>query len=148
MLSDGEAKGRRRSFIWWSSSPASSVSDVVDVELRWFVDSVINQVLSERGLLDPSKSYTLHGKKDEAGNVIPGTPTKEILGNCPDFKDELTLLEQLVQDRGHILLSSPKYHPELAGGVEYGWGQSKRFYRRNNTGSEKDAARTRRQVHR
>jgi len=110
------------------------------------VDSVINQVLFERGLLDPSKSYTLDGKKDEAGNVIPGTSTKEILGNCPDFKDELTLLEQLVQDRGHILLSSPKCHPELAGdGVEYGWGQSKRFYRRNNTGTEKEMAKMQRE---
>lgn len=101
----------------------------------------INQVLFERGLLDPTKKYTLDGKNDKHGDPIPGTSTKAILAACPDFQNELNLLEQLVADRKHILLSSPKCHPELAGdGVEYGWGQSKRYYRRKNTGSEKEMA--------
>ena len=42
-----------------------------------------------------------------------------------------------MRDRGHCIISSPKCHPELAGnGVEYGWGHSKRMYRKSNTGTE------------
>lgn len=42
-------------------------------------------------------------------------------------------------DRGHSIISSPKCHPELAGdGVEYGWGHSKKCYRKSNTGNEKE----------
>lgn len=34
---------------------------------------------------------------------------------------------------GHILLMSPKGHPELAGkGIEYSWGKSKREFRQLN----------------
>ena len=107
----------------------------------------INQVLFERGLWDPSIKYKVDGQSDKHGDVIPGTSTKELLANCPDFKNELNLLQQLVQDRGHILLSSPKCHPELAGdGVEYGWGQSKRYYRRNNKGTEKEMAKNQRKL--
>ena len=44
----------------------------------------------------------------------------EVMAACPDFKDERpSALEQLVHGRGHILLMSPKGHPELAGkGIE------------------------------
>jgi hypothetical protein len=41
--------------------------------------------------------------------------------------------KQLVHNRGHILVMSPKCHPELAGlGIEYCWGASKMAYRRDN----------------
>jgi len=42
-------------------------------------------------------------------------------------------LEELVHSRGHILLMSPKGHPELAGkGVEYAWGAAKLLFRKIN----------------
>ena len=42
-----------------------------------------------------------------------------VLGNLPDFKNERPALKHLVDSRGHILLLSPKFHPELAGvGIE------------------------------
>jgi len=42
-------------------------------------------------------------------------------------------LEKLVHSRGHILLMSPKGHPELAGkGVEYAWGAAKLRSRKIN----------------
>ena len=42
-------------------------------------------------------------------------------------------MQQLVHSRGHILVMSPKCHPELAGhGIEYCWGASKMYFRRNN----------------
>jgi hypothetical protein len=42
-------------------------------------------------------------------------------------------VRQVVHARGHILLMSPRCHPELAGqGIEYCWGAAKLFYRRHN----------------
>ena len=52
----------------------------------------------------------------------------------PDFAAEKTDLEKFMLSRGHILIMSPKCHPELAGhGIEYSWGAAKLHYRRNNT---------------
>jgi hypothetical protein len=40
-------------------------------------------------------------------------------------------LQAIVEARGHILILSPKCHPELAGcGVEYSWGKAKMTFRR------------------
>ena len=53
--------------------------------------------------------------------------------SCTDFFNEKGALEDMVSSRGHVLMVSPKGHPELAGvGVEYSWGKSKMHYRRNN----------------
>ncbi|CAM9311212.1 unnamed protein product [Hapterophycus canaliculatus] len=43
-----------------------------------------------------------------------------VLGGLPDFKNERTALQHTVEKRGHILVLSPKFHPEVAGvGIEY-----------------------------
>ncbi|CAM9518710.1 unnamed protein product [Ectocarpus sp. 4 AP-2014] len=56
---------------------------------------------------------------------------EKVLQSLPDFKNERTALQHLVESRGHILLSSPKCHPEVAGvGIEYSWGFSKQMFRR------------------
>jgi hypothetical protein len=56
-----------------------------------------------------------------------------VLSMCTDFAEEWSAFKKIVHDRGHILRTSPKGHPELAGvGVEYGWGGSKLVYRRTN----------------
>lgn len=53
------------------------------------------------------------------------------VGNCSDLKEEKSALQQLVGSRGHILVMTPKYHPELAGvGIEYAWGTIKLEFRR------------------
>jgi hypothetical protein len=45
---------------------------------------------------------------------------KDVAKQLPDFKKVRSMLQCLVQDRGHLLALSPKYHAELAGqGVEY-----------------------------
>eukprot|EP01051_Picozoa_sp_SAG22_P007237 SAG22_NODE_502_length_9704_cov_23.436439_4_plen_208_part_00 len=62
----------------------------------------------------------------------PGLIAKRVLAARPDFMAERSELEMLLADRGHILVMSPKCHPELAGqGVEYSWGVSKMHFRRN-----------------
>ena len=57
----------------------------------------------------------------------------EALKKCSDFASEMTLLEKHVFERGHLLIMSPKGHPEIAGvGVEYCWGKAKREFRQRN----------------
>ena len=49
----------------------------------------------------------------------------------PDFKIEKPALQHTVEGRGHLLLLSPKFYPEVAGvGIEYSWGMSKFKFRR------------------
>ena len=58
----------------------------------------------------------------------------KILGEFKDFKTEVGMLERRVLDRGHLLLMSPKGHPEIAGlGIEYCWGKAKYEFRHDNT---------------
>ena len=55
----------------------------------------------------------------------------DIISNLPDFKNEKSALQHTVEERGHILLLSPKFHLEVAGvGIEYSWGMSKLKFRR------------------
>ena len=49
------------------------------------------------------------------------------------------MLEKRVTDQGHILLMSPKGHPELAGlGIEYSWGKAKTEFRKKKNCVPKD----------
>lgn len=48
-----------------------------------------------------------------------------------DFRNQPTLIERNVLAAGHLLIASPRYHPEMAGlGIEYCWGKAKWCYRR------------------
>ncbi|CAN0262157.1 unnamed protein product [Ectocarpus sp. 12 AP-2014] len=54
-----------------------------------------------------------------------------VLGECPDFKQEKSALQHLLEGRSHVLTMLPKCHPELAGvGIEYAWGKAKLEFRR------------------
>ncbi len=95
--------------------PSATVATVV----RGYVGKAkgLRQVLNERG-------YDVVSLKCKAAIV-------KILAEAPDFRDELTLVEEVLVPRGHILIKSPKCHPEVAGlGIEYLWGRSKQVFRR------------------
>ena len=65
---------------------------------------------------------------DKAG---PKKKMDTFLSNLPDFKGEMSAPQNRVHSRGHILLLSPKFHPEVAGvGIEHSWGMSKPKFRR------------------
>lgn len=70
----------------------------------------------------------------ERGLLVPGMKLQDMrvaLSKCPDFQGEMSVIKKAVHSRGHILLLSPKCHPELAGlGIEYSWGKSKLAFRR------------------
>ena len=63
---------------------------------------------------------------------------EDVARRLPDFKNVRSMLQVLVEDRGHILQLSPKYHAELAGeGVEYCFGRCKWWFRTHNGHSTK-----------
>lgn len=83
----------------------------------------MKQVLWERGLYVDGMSA--------AEKAPPEKRIDLILANLPDFKNEKSALQHTIESRGHILLLSPKFHPEIAGvGIEYSWGMSKLKFRR------------------
>ena len=92
------------------------------------------QVLYERGFIDPDKEaswYTLQGKKDDFGIMIPGSSLKELMEAQTDFAEEETLLQYHARELGIAVIRTPKCHPELAGeGIEYHWGCAKNEFHR------------------
>ena len=62
----------------------------------------------------------------------PKLSTKDVLANCQDFKEELGATQRLIQSTGNIVLFMSKGYPKIAGaGIDYDWGVSKKFFRRD-----------------
>ena len=102
------------------------------------------EIALERGLLDV---YDTTGKVVKkklsryslAGKLVNGerdlaTSIDALLASCADFAAEVPALQHLVEkEYKHLLIMSPKCHPELAGGgIEYSWGRWKKMFRRSN----------------
>ena len=103
------------------------------------------QVLWERGWINEVEIgiYSVDGEdehRDENNQVkdeFQRYVLRTLMRNCADFREEKSAMETLLiqfsqkSDNTSVeLLTSPKYHCELAGeGVEYLWGMSKRHYR-------------------
>ncbi len=53
------------------------------------------QVLWERGFIDPNNldRYTLNGRQDAEGVLMPEKSLKPLLASCEDFKEEESLLQ-------------------------------------------------------
>lgn len=49
-----------------------------------------------------------------AEGALSGKRTDLILANLPDSKNDKTALQDTLESQGHILLLSPKLHPEVA----------------------------------
>ena len=91
------------------------------------------QILYKRGFLVPQKikTYTLSGKTDQYGHLLPDTSLKYMINSLHDFLNEETLLQYHGRLLGVTVDRTPKCHPEIAGeGIEYTWGAAKLFYRR------------------
>ncbi len=109
--------------------------EMEDVIEGWFgKPKGILQVAWERGFIEPTISnwknyYTITGRKNALGILMPETSLKQILANCSDFEEEETMLQSMGRNMGVIVDRTPKCHPELAGeGIEYSWGCAKNRY--------------------
>ena len=79
----------------------------------------MKQVLEERGV-------------DTAGML--GADMRETLREFDDFNSQKTLVEELVEGRGHIAYFIPKYHCEL-NPIERVWCHSKKYISAHNNGT-------------
>ena len=107
---------------------------LVDVVEEGYVGKAkgMQQVLWERGLWVRGMVQRINVDKDKKCRGLDMSMS-HVLSMCTDFVEEWSAFKKLVHDRGHVLLTSPKGHPELAGvGIEYGWGGSKLVFRRTN----------------
>eukprot|EP00981_Chlorochromonas_danica_P006701 scaffold1462_cov168-Ochromonas_danica.AAC.11 len=88
-----------------------------------------------KGMRDSqSEAAKTQKKLQDKALLGPYLDARAALDRCTDFSTEMTALEELVNSRGHLLLISPKCHPELAGCcIEYSWGTAKMFYRRDKS---------------
>ena len=71
----------------------------------------MKQVLQERGI------DTSHMGADQM---------RKTLATMDDFKNEKSLVEHFLQEKGHITVFLPKFHPEL-NPIERVWAQLKRY---------------------
>lgn len=86
----------------------------------------VKQMLWERGLRENGLKWHLPLHHPD----YPDKCVKTVLGNCEDFREELTAIEKLITSYGHICLTNPKGHPEIAEcGLEFDWGVSKKVFR-------------------
>ena len=76
-------------------------------------------------------------KDDEGGGKVKDKLSMEAVAmSLPDFKNVKSMLQTLVERRGHLLQLSPKYHAELDGqGIEYDFGRTKWWFRNHNSHS-------------
>ena len=102
----------------------------------------IMQILFERGFVDGTLSvndYTEKGLKNRNGPIDTSIKFKDIISNLPDFVNEQSRLQYFANKLGVTVKSSPKYHPEIAGeGIEYCWGLSKGWYRKQSLSLKKN----------
>ena len=92
------------------------------------------QILYERGIIDPIISvddYKEKGLKLRDGTYDTTRGYKSLTANLPDFISEVTKLQYYASILRVTVAMSPKYHPEVAGeGIEFCWGLSKAWYRK------------------
>ena len=84
----------------------------------------IKRVLQERGLW-------MDGLKMKCRDVCVGSVNccaKQLLGAQPDFQEQRSLVQEVIEAAGHLCIFLPKFHCEL-NFIEYFWGAMKKFLR-------------------
>lgn len=85
----------------------------------------IKAVLTERGLCDKD----LRGKcanKCDVGSIA--CCLKRILELQPDFREQTSLVQEVIEAAGHMCIFLPKFHCEL-NFIEFFWGAVKKYLR-------------------
>jgi hypothetical protein len=67
--------------------------------------------------------------KDDEGEVIDDYSLDVLMASCLDFADEITEIEARGETMGIRVVSTTKFHAELAGeGIEYAWACVKGWF--------------------
>ena len=83
----------------------------------------IKQVLQERGLWTDKLKLKCRDKC-QAGLIH--CYARQLLGMQPDFQEQCSLVQEVIEAAGHLCILLPKFHCEL-NFIEYFWGAMKRF---------------------
>lgn len=75
------------------------------------------QILYERGMWLANMVERVD--EDDPKGRDQSLSMDNVLGSCPDFRNETSALQTYVESRGHILVMSPKGHCELAGELKH-----------------------------
>ncbi|KIJ52515.1 hypothetical protein M422DRAFT_156778 [Sphaerobolus stellatus SS14] len=86
----------------------------------------MKQILLECGLYQVGLTMQCKKKKDGS----EGNCTKRILELQPDFKEQKSLVQEVIEECGHICIFLPKFHCEL-NFIEFFWGAVKKYLREN-----------------
>ena len=77
-------------------------------------------------------------RKDDEGKVIDDFSLGVLMASCLDFANEITEMEAKGETMGIRVISTTKFHAELAGeGIEYAWACVKGWYRAQTLSSKK-----------
>jgi hypothetical protein len=134
----GKAKGKKQ-ILWERGVP----DDIIDGLTDKGTSAEDELVLEADGIEDTNYPEIVPGFKlgmppelplqTRIQRAISSKSMTKLLLAFNDFANEGSLLQNVVVGRGHILLFSPKCHPELAGaGIEYSWGKAKKYFRKIN----------------
>lgn len=85
----------------------------------------MKQVLVERGLW---KQGLIMSCKDKCTGESEDCCAERILSSQPDFEEQKSLVQEVIEDAGHLCIFLPKFHCEL-NFIEFFWGAVKRYLR-------------------
>jgi hypothetical protein len=94
----------------------------------------MRQVLMERGLWRDGLVMQCKSKKDangSSGKCLAGATdccAKRILDLQPDFQEQKSLVQEVIESAGHLCIFLPKFHCEL-NFIEFFWGAVKKYLR-------------------
>ena len=108
----------------------------------------MRRILKERGLWREGLKKQCKKKKGEKGSEIldqcetgRDCCALRILENQPDFKGEVSMLQTLIESKGHECIFYPKFHCKL-NFIEFYWAAVKRYTRENCNYSFKELEET------
>lgn len=87
----------------------------------------MKQVLVERGLWRDKLTMACKDKCNIAATACCAT---RMLDLQPDFKEQHSLVQEVIEEAGHLCIFLPKFHCEL-NFIEFFWGAVKRYLREN-----------------
>jgi hypothetical protein len=94
----------------------------------------MKQVLLERGLWKNGLVMQCKKAKDGSGGKCKAGATdccaRRILDLQPDFQEQKSLVQEVIETAGHLCIFLPKFHCEL-NFIEFFWGAVKKYLRTN-----------------
>ncbi|TFY76790.1 hypothetical protein EWM64_g7221 [Hericium alpestre] len=125
-LRPGGKQARLRDGWYWSNGIKISQKMNFDEDHPEFPNQPkgIKQVLVERGLWLPDLRMQCKSCEPEATQCC----AKRILNLQDDFKEQKSLVQEVIEKAGHLCIFLPKFHCEL-NPIEFFWGAVKRYLR-------------------